>query len=301
MDTRIYQAVIAELRARHAETGAHKHTFVPSSNLVAWLTKLDMRLSVRGGKKTDGGIVFTADVCQRILRSKCTDVRAMRQRIADAIVGHRTSPSSGASAMPTRNAEEPEEEPDEESEEEKEPEPKKKMMRVNEVTTEEQGRATLAFAGSKVPPKDRQTIALAAEVLNGVEYDRRDICARLAEGCGSPDLAPLMKAAYGVVFGDPPPHDVDALVDSAVDARLRTAYPADGERLCFALGVVRRCIVPGASLDSVLGPGQDRLEKALRLLHSWGMRVDAAGGTRAPTPWIADTSRVAMRMLDDLI
>ena len=96
----VYTQVRAELAKNFFVTGATKHD--PAKRLLEtpdslrnWLAKLD-RCPKKLHRTDDGGgpreIVFNLQACQRIMRDPtCTDVGDLRERIATAIVHHRTN------------------------------------------------------------------------------------------------------------------------------------------------------------------------------------------------------------------
>jgi hypothetical protein len=314
---RIYQEVAAVLQARYDVTGVEKHRVdrLLMNNDCAWLAMPD-------GKKKHSGkcaccTIFTLSMCQRILRDKkCLDVRVLRDRIAAAIAFHRSHALGFDDAINPLSNDSPS------AVEERRPLKRHRYTppsshNQKELTTEQQGRVAIEFATSKaqLAPAERLTFSFASDVLKkvlkeGVDKksitEKQELCLQLGNTCSQhPELTRLVKVAYGIIiYGDPWGEVVGSqVIDEVVDVRLRSAYPADGDRICFALGIVRRCIIPGATLDSVLAscPGPDRLGKVLVKLHSWRMRVTRDGTPCIPIPWVVDLCNVAMRMLDDLI
>jgi hypothetical protein len=185
----------------------------------------------------------------------------------------------------------------------------------NPESTQQQGSAAIAFATTKMKnqltPAEHEVFDVASDVLKrGVDgmgdAGKRDMCSKL----GNPFVHPrgvdnLVKAAYGVVVsGDPCSEAIAARhVEAAVDALLLSTYPDEGSRASYALSIVRRCVLRGATLESVFAcrPDADKLGEALDRLHSWRALYDSDGARRVPTPWIADLCSVAMRMLNDLL
>jgi hypothetical protein len=305
---RIYQEVVAELQACYDITQADKHR--PDKRMIEnraainkWLIKLDRR------NKTEdkGGLVFTLEVCKKILRDPvCADVNAMRERIAIAIVEHRNIDA----AHPSSDSSDEENLP-RSSDDENGPNPKRICRSLH--STQAQGKMAIEFATSTVMRQlaatDRVTFECASKVLKGgvqrmSDADKHELCTKLGNPFDHPMMNVMVKAAYGVMFGASWGAPIASkFADATVDTMLRSAYPIDGARACYALGIIRRCIVPGATLDTVLdgGPTSAKLGEALDTLHSWRMLFGTDGARRVPTPWIADMCKVAMRMLDDLI
>lgn len=92
-NARIYRDVLETLQECYDETGAAKHypqkrLMENRASLNGWLAKLDRRPK-KAATSGPRGIIFTLEVCQRILRDDSTNVSSLRERIASAIVHHR--------------------------------------------------------------------------------------------------------------------------------------------------------------------------------------------------------------------